>query len=108
MEKTKLHLAQQLAACQTACNYCFDACLRVDDIKMMAACIKLDKECAGVCAFMLSMIYSDSDLVARALDMCADACDRCGAECSKHRYEHCQQCAEECEKCARACREYEA
>lgn len=44
-------LIQTLHECVAACNHCFDACLQEDNVKMMAECIKLDRECADICAF---------------------------------------------------------
>ncbi len=35
--------------CATACHQCFAACLKEDDVKMMARCIALDADCAAIC-----------------------------------------------------------
>lgn len=35
---------QTLHKCMTACNHCFDACLKEDHVNMMVECIRLDRE----------------------------------------------------------------
>ncbi|KKB34168.1 Ferredoxin [Bacillus thermotolerans] len=37
-------------ACMEARNVCYDACLKEENVKMMADCIRTDRECAGTCA----------------------------------------------------------
>ncbi len=32
--------------CMEACNQCYSACLKEDNVKMMAGCIRMDRECA--------------------------------------------------------------
>lgn len=44
-------LIQTLHECMEACNHCYDACLKEEDVNMMAKCIRLDRECADICAF---------------------------------------------------------
>lgn len=38
-----------LEDCVKACNHCFDACLKEEDVGMMAECIRLDRKCADAC-----------------------------------------------------------
>jgi len=49
MNETVEPLVRTVTACQAACNNCFDACLEEDDVKMLAECIRLDRECADAC-----------------------------------------------------------
>ena len=39
----KINLAHKISECILMCNYCFNACLEEDDVKMMKECIRLDK-----------------------------------------------------------------
>jgi hypothetical protein len=80
-----------------ACNHCFDACLKEDDVKMMAECIRLDRECAEVCAVLEQAAARNSPFVPQLAQVCAE-------ECRKHDDQHCQDCAEACSKCAEVCR----
>nr|WP_285853319.1 four-helix bundle copper-binding protein [Sporosarcina luteola] len=91
--------------CLEECNTCFDACLKEEDVKMMADCIRLDRECADVCAFAAQAITRNSPFTNQILELCADVCDRCAEECAKHDEDHCKRCAESCRKCAEACRQ---
>ncbi|MCP2036461.1 hypothetical protein L1279_003504 [Planomicrobium sp. HSC-17F08] len=99
-------LIQILHDCAAACNHCFDACLQEEDVKMMVQCIRLDRECADMCAFLEQAISRNSPFVAELARVCAAICDACGDECAKHadHHDHCKQCAEACRKCAEACR----
>jgi len=107
MEKKVLYLVSVLANCKAMCNYCFNACLHEEDVKMMKDCIKLDKECAEICGLTLSLIASDSPFSKEILSLCSKACQKCADECKKHHYDHCQDCARACSQCAEACNEYE-
>ncbi|WP_036930744.1 four-helix bundle copper-binding protein [Prevotella sp. 10(H)] len=108
MEKKVMDLATVLANCQAMCNYCFDSCLHEEDVKMMAKCIKLDKECAEVCSVTLSLLASNSSFTMDILQVCARICSECAQECKKHNNEHCQECTKVCEHCAEACKAYAA
>lgn len=35
--------------CMEACNTCYDACLKEENLKMLATCIRIDRECADIC-----------------------------------------------------------
>lgn len=95
---------KELALCLAACNECHDACLREQHVAMMAECIRLDKDCAAVCALALQVLHTGSRLVKNMLELCIEACDMCAIECSRHNDEHCQNCAKACRECAKACR----
>lgn len=99
-------LIQILHDCVSECNHCFDACLREEDGKMMAQCIRLDRECADICALLEQAIARNSPFVPELAKVCAIVCEACGDECEKHseHHEHCRRCAEACRRCEKACR----
>lgn len=101
-------LIHALGNCINHCNYCADACLGEENVKMMVTCIRLDRVCAEVCSTLsqlLAMNFKDIDgLVA----YCEKICEQCAEECGKHQMDHCQKCAEACKSCAEACREFAA
>lgn len=99
-------LIQILHECMAACNHCYDACLKEEDVKMMAECIRLDRECADMCAFLEQSLTRNSPFSADLAAVCAKICEACGNECQKHdHHDHCKECAEACFKCAEACKE---
>ncbi|MEZ0119325.1 UNVERIFIED_ORG: hypothetical protein ABRZ91_003282 [Heyndrickxia coagulans] len=90
--------------CMEACNQCYSACLKEDNLKMMAGCIRMDRECANICALALQAMQSNSPFVKQICNLCAEICEACGEECRKYSHDHCQKCAEACLRCAEACR----
>ncbi|MCD7976053.1 MAG: four-helix bundle copper-binding protein [Tannerellaceae bacterium] len=106
MKQENLNLAHALAECIHVCNYCFSSCLEEEDVKMMKECIKLDKECAEICAATLATIYPGNHFTNEMLILCKKACLACAEECGKHSYEHCQTCARVCQACAKMCEEF--
>ncbi|MCF6411663.1 four-helix bundle copper-binding protein [Pseudalkalibacillus salsuginis] len=101
-------LIDTLHECMVACNHCYDACLKEDDVKLMVDCIRLDRECADMCAFLEQALGRGTPFTAELAKACADICEACGNECKKHDHDHCQKCAESCFKCADACRNHAA
>lgn len=104
-----LHLQNQsivesLHECMTACNHCYDACLKEDNIQMMAECIRLDRECADICAYFEQALVRNTPFAKELAAVCATICEACGHECQKHGHDHCQKCAEACFACAAECR----
>lgn len=95
---------QIIHECMTACNKCYDECLKEDNVKMMVKCIRLDRECADMCGYLEQAITRDSPFIAELAAVCATICEACGKECQKHDHDHCQQCAEACFKCAEMCK----
>lgn len=93
-----------LHKCMEACNHCYDACLKEDEIDMMRDCIRLDRECADMCGFLEQALIRDTPFAAQLAKVCADICEACGMECRKHDHDHCQQCADACFRCMEACR----
>lgn len=104
MAHQKYQLAiEALHECMIACNHCYDACLKEEDIKMVD-CIRLDRECADICAYLEQAIARGTPFISEYARVCATICEACATECAKHDHEHCQKCAEACKKCAEACR----
>ncbi|MFK3958943.1 four-helix bundle copper-binding protein [Guptibacillus hwajinpoensis] len=95
---------QTLHECMTACNHCYDSCLREDDVKMMAECIRMDRECSDICGYLEQALVRGTPFVAELATACATICEACGNECKKHDHKHCQDCAEACFKCAEECK----
>ena len=97
--------------CSQACTTCADACLSEKIVEDLVRCVRLDLDCADMCATtgrMLSRLTAFDHAVARAmLEACAVACRACGDECLAHAdmHEHCRVCAEACRRCERACHE---
>lgn len=96
-------LIQQLLECALACEHCATSCLQEEDVKMMAPCIKLDRDCSDICVQAARLLQRESDIAHQYLLLCEEICRMCGEECSKHEAEHCQQCAAACKACAEAC-----
>ncbi len=97
--------------CAQACTSCADACLGEDSVKELRQCIRLNLDCADICAITGSVATrrtgSNEEVIRRMLDACATACRICGEECAHHagQHEHCRVCAESCQRCEQACRE---
>ncbi len=105
MDNRVFDVVEKLAVCQQMCNNCFNACLMEEDVKMMTECIRLDRQCAEICAFTLSSLTSCCRLRSEILNLCISACTQCAEECKKHQYIHCQECTEACQDCIDACTE---
>ena len=103
MKSASNNLFEKLMECVLACNECHEACLNEKDVAMMAECIRLDKDCAVVCASTLQLIHSGSRVMKKALALCIASCEVCAKECAKHPFEHCRKCAEVCNECAKSC-----
>ena len=97
-------LMDALAKCAAACGHCFTACLQEQDVNMMERCIKLDLDCAEICALATGFVARGSEHAMHILRECAEICHACAEECEKHSHmEHCKKCAEACRACAEAC-----
>lgn len=89
--------------CAAACENCASTCLQEDDIKWMARCIMLDRDCANICTIASAFMARGSDFAEDICRMCADICRACGEEFRDHKVDHCQKCADACERCAHEC-----
>jgi len=102
---TDRELIHLLDNCANACNYCTTACLEEEDVTMMAACIKLDIDCAAICHLTAAFIARGSVHGIHLLKECAELCGLCATECEKHAHlQHCKDCAEACRTCEKACK----
>lgn len=89
--------------CAVECESCATACLQEDDVKPMARCIALDRDCAKICYTASAFMASESEFSEGICRTCAEICRACGEECRKHNMDHCQRCADMCERCAEEC-----
>lgn len=92
-----------LHECMEACNHCYTSCFE-EDANNMKACIRLDRDCATICASFEQALTYDTAFVQEYAQLCATACKACGEECAKHEPDHCKKCAEACFECEDACK----
>jgi hypothetical protein len=107
-------LAQAITAleeCASTCTSCADACLAESAVQDLVRCIRLNLDCADVCAttarVLLRQTEPDWPVIRSQLEACIAICGACGEECDRHadHMEHCRVCAESCRRCADACQE---
>ena len=97
--------------CAQTCTSCADACLGEPMVARLTQCIRLDLDCADVCAATGAIASrrtgSNEEVIRRMLETCAIACRLCSEECERHarEHEHCRVCAAACRRCEKACRE---
>lgn len=102
------------AECAHVCEACADACLAEDDPAEMRDCIRLNLDCAEICAAVARILartgHRDRPTLRALLEACATACGACADECEGHaeRMEHCRVCAEACRRCEQACQDMTA
>jgi hypothetical protein len=100
-----------LVECANTCTQCADACLSEPDVAPQVACIRLNLDCADVCAATSRVVARqtdvDAEVVRRLLDACITACRSCADECARHapHMAHCDICAQSCRRCEQACRD---
>lgn len=98
-------------ACAQACIACADACLSEDEVAKLGDCIRLNLDCADLCATVGRVVTrrtgANDGLLPEIISLCALACRLCADECGRHArmHEHCKVCATECRRCAEACNE---
>ena len=101
---------EALIECANTCTQCADACLSEQDVQRLTKCIRLDLDCADVCAATSRVISRQTDYDANVtrpvLEACIAACKSCGDECEAHgaHMAHCKVCADSCRRCEKACR----
>ena len=104
-------LADTIAAlqdCAQSCTACADACLAEPDVAALAACIRLNLDCADVCATTARVLLRSSAMAETLLDACAQIARACADECARHagHHEHCRICERACRAADQACWEY--
>jgi len=98
-------------ACAQTCTSCADACLAEPMVTDLRQCIRLNLDCAAVCAATATLANrrtgSNEAVIRKMLDACLTACRACGDECQRHAsmHEHCRICADACRTCDRACQQ---
>ena len=98
-------------SCAQACTACADACLAEEEVDRLRDCIRLNLDCADLCATVSRVVTRgtgvNDGLLPEIISLCALACRLCGDECGRHgrRHGHCRACASECRRCAEACNE---
>jgi hypothetical protein len=95
--------------CELMCSSCADACLSEDTVDHLRYCIRLNLDCADICAttgrMMARQTKPDADVMRAQLHACIAACKACGDECARHAsmHKHCAFCADACRRCEQAC-----
>ena len=108
-DATLLRCIEHCYACAQACTSCADACLAEEGVADLRQCIRLNLDCADLCAAAGRMATrhtgGNRHLVVETLNTCALACRLCADECERHaeRMEHCRVCADACNRCEEAC-----
>jgi len=97
--------------CAQSCTSCADACLGEEMVAQLTQCIRLNLDCADMCAVAGTVgtrrTGSNEEVIVRVLAACEAACRLCAEECERHaeHMEHCRICAESCRRCEAACRD---
>lgn len=100
---------EECYACAQSCTACADACLGEDSVKDLQQCIRLNLDCADICAASGAIATrrtgSNEQIMRDMLQTCAAACEVYAGECERHasRHDHCRICAEACRACEQAC-----
>lgn len=106
LNQNDLALIETLNDCGAVCEMCATACLREENVKILAKCIELDRDCADICRTAAALLRRDSTIAHQYLLLCEEICRMCAKECMKHTsMRHCKECGEECLRCAEACHE---
>ena len=87
--------------CANECSFCASESLREKDVKTMARCIELDRDCSALCRTASLLMSADSRFAPGICGLCAE-------ECRKQDAEHCQRCADVCDECAEECEKMSA
>ena len=96
-------------SCEATCTSCADACLGEETVDELVRCIRLNLDCADLCAAtgraLTRRTAFEPQLARHILEACAQACRICGDECEQHaeHHEHCRVCADACRRCEDAC-----
>jgi hypothetical protein len=97
-------------ACAQTCISCADACLAEPTVENLRQCIRLNLDCADICAATGALASrrtgSNEAVLLRALELCELACKACATECERHasQHDHCRICAQQCRECEESCR----
>ena len=106
-----LRCIEECYNCAQTWTSCADACLAEEMVNQLKQCIRLNLDCADICATTGAMASrrtgSNEQILRQVIEACAAACRVCGDECEKHaqHHEHCGICAQACRRCEQACQE---
>lgn len=95
--------------CEATCTSCADACLSERQVEMLRRCIRLNLDCADICAatgkVLTRLTEPDGGFLGEQVHVMAAICRICAEECERHagEHEHCRICAETCRRCEQAC-----
>jgi hypothetical protein len=95
--------------CAASCTACADECLDEPDIAELRHCIRLNLDCADVCALLARLLSRRGDPELSTLRACLEAatgiCSAAALESAKHgeELEHCKLNADICLACSREC-----
>jgi len=96
--------------CAQTCTSCADACLAEPAVAELTETIRLNLDCADICAAagaLASRRTGSNELVTRMIiETCVSACRVCAEDCERHaaHMQHCAICAEVCRRCEAICR----
>ena len=103
MKSEYLDCLKACESCIEACENCARECLNEASTEM-AECIRLNRDCADICALLVRFILRNSPIVGHLANVCLEVCQECGDECGSHEHmEHCRICSEACYLCAETC-----
>ena len=111
LSEALIRCVEDCYACAQSCTACADSCLAEKSVEQLRQCIRLDLDCADICAMTGALgsrrTGSDAAVLRRAIELCAEACRVCGEECARHagHHEHCRICADVCRQCESSCRD---
>ncbi|PRY15400.1 hypothetical protein CLV24_10221 [Pontibacter ummariensis] len=101
-EKTN-KLEHELVKCMTACETCATLCLQEDDVKKMARCIMVLRDCSDICMLTAKFVGRSSEHAKHVMKECIEICRICAEETGKFETDHCQHCSAICKECVEAC-----
>ena len=102
---------EEALVCFQTCTACADACLSEEGVAGLTACIRMNLDCATICAATVEVLSRhtgfDASVTRGQLQACIASCRACGDMCEHHAktYQHCRVCADACRSCERACRD---
>jgi hypothetical protein len=111
VNESLLRCIEACYGCAQACTSCADACIAEDMVAQLRQCIRLNLDCADLCAATGAIASrrtgTNEAVIRHALAGCELACRLCGEECARHasQHEHCRVCADECRGCEQACKD---
>ncbi len=100
---------EECFSCSQTCTSCADACLSEERVGHLRKCIRLNLDCADICATTGAVLTRQTEYDAPTskaqLEACREVCATCGEECGRHAqmHEHCRICEEACRRCQEAC-----